>query len=125
MKLGTLIKKMEECKNDKGYVSFDFGGAAPSELDSYRGYYDELALGYDGSYGADMSPKNFYKTLTKAIGKIFTGWKGGEYKMDENTPVHVACPGCTSNTIITDVIIDKSEHQDITWVTLETRTEID
>ena len=42
----------------------------------------------------------------KAVTEEFTGWKGGEFEMDESTPVWVANPGDSGNTGIIDVIDD-------------------
>lgn len=38
--------------------------------------------------------------------KEFTGWKGGEFTMDESTPVWVANAGNSGNTGIIDVVDD-------------------
>lgn len=42
--------------------------------------------------------------LKSAIGKEYTGWKGGEFRMDENTPVWVANSGNSGHTAIVDVL---------------------
>jgi len=102
MTLGKLILLLSEMPQDD-HVAFDFGYATPTTVDSYRGYYDELALGFDGSYGASLTVGALLKDLNAAVGKTFTGWKGGDYQMHEDTPVHVANPGNTSDTEIIHV----------------------
>lgn len=115
--LGEIIEKLEKCgltqgENDKPkQVSYDFGTAIPTTLNSWRGSYSELALGYKLS-GYDNNEEHFAKTtaeslmseLKSAIGKYFYGWKGGEFVMNENTPVWVANPGDSGDTGIIDVI---------------------
>lgn len=113
--LGQLIKQIEDaglkCKDDSPKtISFDFGSALPTRLDSWRGSYSELALGYvlsghdgEGDYEGTTAEK-LLTELKSAIGKIFTGWKGGDYVMGENTPVWVANPGNSNDTGIIGIL---------------------
>lgn len=117
--LGQIIEKLENCgftygqKNEPKEVCYDFGTAIPTTLNSWRGSYSELALGYKLS-GYDNKEEHFAQTtaeellteLKSAIGKEFTGWKGGEFIMDEDTPVWVANGGDSGNTGIIDVVDD-------------------
>lgn len=106
--LGGLIKDVRnwlERDEEKGeHVMFDFGWALPSGLDSYRGYYDHLALGYEagGSYTSakSLSVEDFLKELEAAVGKTYEGWKGGDFVMSSNTPVWVDNSGHCSGTQI-------------------------
>lgn len=115
--LGQIIEKLEKCglthgdKNEPKQVDYDFGTAVPTSLDSWRGIYSELALGYrlsgydnDDDHFAHATAENLLSELKSAIGKEFEGWKGGEFTMDENTPVWVANAGNSGNTGIVDVI---------------------
>jgi hypothetical protein len=116
LSLGELIKEIERCeifKDDKTpkEVDFDFGSAVPTKLDSWRGSYSELALGYklsgydnDAEHFASCKADELLKELKDAIGKEYTGWKGGDYIMDENTPIWVANPGNGGETGIVGVI---------------------
>lgn len=55
---------------------------------SYRGYYSDLS--FEPSEEV-RSVEDVVKMLeTKCLGKEFTGYKGGEYFMDENTPIWIA-----------------------------------
>lgn len=113
--LGELILKLQaipDAKNDKT-VYFDFANAVPTTLDSWRGSYDELALGFGlvgytpGDYkGFDDAPKlsAVLKELKDALGKTYTGWKGGDFTMTKNTPVWVDTPGNSNNTAIVEVV---------------------
>lgn len=115
--LGQVIKKLENCgltygkHNEPKHVYYDFGTAIPTTLHSWRGSYSELALGYQLT-GYDNSDKHHSQTtaetllfeLKSAIGKEFTGWKGGEFTMDEETPVWVSNAGDSGNTGIIDIV---------------------
>lgn len=60
----------------------------PTTLDSYRGYYDHLALGWAENVDEDMrSVASLVERLRAADGERFTGWKGGTYRMNLETPV--------------------------------------
>ena len=120
LSLGQLISELENLdlkydEKEMKSICFDFGSAIPTTLDSYRGYYDELAIGYtltgydnnDNHFG-DKKADEFLKELKATIGKEFTGWKGGEYTMDENTPLWIANPGNAGGTGVVGVI-------DVSW----------
>ena len=114
--LGELLLKLKAIPDnddgDKG-ISFDFGSAVPTTFDSWRGSYDELALGYkltsydapDGNSGEypPVKLKDFIKEAEATLGKTLTGWKGGDFTMTKNTPVWVDNPGNANNTAIVDV----------------------
>jgi hypothetical protein len=104
IELGELISQLEAC-HPKARVWFDFCGFAPSGLNSYRGYYDHLALEWV-HYSGDVHPNvdSVLATLRAAIGATFQGYKGGDYRMDSTTPVWVSNWGRTDdNTVILGV----------------------
>lgn len=86
LRLGDLIDGLRAARQDAS-VEFDFGGLKPKGVDSYRGYYSDLALSWD-SVGLDVA--RLLKVLEAADGEVFTGYKGGDYRMDRSTPVWVA-----------------------------------
>lgn len=113
--LGELIKQIEGMgvntdpdgpfEGKPKYVKFDFGTAIPTKLDSWRGAYDEIALGYkltgyddDSSHMDEITAEDLLKELKAAIGKTYTGWKGGDFVMSESTPIWVANPGNSGET---------------------------
>ncbi len=116
LSLGELIAKIEvlgvkrDNDGDDKQIRYDFGTSIPTCLDSYRGSYDELALGYkltgydDGSAPRSIKAKDLLEHLKSAIGKEFTGWKGGEFRMSEQTPVWVANCGDSNSTAIVGVL---------------------
>ena len=121
LSLGELIAKLEEfprtcgIANDPVVVEFDFGTAHPTRLASFRGSYDQLELGYEwcgydnndehfGSITVDPLLEELKNALKPDV--YFTGWKGGDYHMNQDTPVWVSNPGNASYTGIHDVQMD-------------------
>jgi hypothetical protein len=100
--LGEFIKKLEEQPQDNE-IQFDFAHFYPKEIHSYRGYYDQLAIGYKSS-GNCPKVEEILQLCKDALGKYFTGYKGGDFLMMEDTPLWVANPEETGDTAIVDVI---------------------
>lgn len=110
--LGALIDLLAR-EDPKDKVYFDFGDFIPRKLDSYRGFYDQLALGYDDDHQAQMTVGELLGEMRQAVGRIYTGYKGGDYMMSRETPVWAANYGRAPSTGIVGVRRD-------TWVILET-----
>lgn len=100
--LGELISTLKR-KNLDASVKFDFGGFVPDGIDSYRGYYEQLAIGYKPGK-EKVSIADLIKLCEDANGETFAGWKGGEYTMDDDTPVWVANRGKCHGTAIRDIL---------------------
>lgn len=96
-----VIKEKNKDKEDF-WVRFDFGSLVPTTLHSWRGVYAELAIGYGDPKGW---PKigDVIDVFKGAIGTTYTGYKGGDFTMNESTPVWVANYGDVGNTAIVDV----------------------
>ena len=95
--LGELISKLETVdKNlpvyfdDENYIP-----DVPAGIDTWRGSYDELAIGYEKTSKFIKIPKvkDLLSALDSVIGSELPGWKGGSYLMSKNTPVWVATQG--------------------------------
>ena len=109
--LGELIAKIEAVVK-KGYkchdgseptVRYDFEYLFPTTIDSWRGSYAELALNFETS-GEELPVSKFLELLKSAVGKTFEGYKGGDFAMDENTPIWVANYSHSGNTAVVDVL---------------------
>lgn len=66
-------------------------------IHSYRGYYCDLAL--------ELKPgkrkvKELLEESRAAMGKVFTGYKGGDFLMGESTPLWVADYGTTGSRLM-------------------------
>lgn len=85
-------------------IYFDFPLIIPTRLSSWRGVYAELAIGYE--VGGSTYAKDFLTQLEDADGRTFTGWKGGDYLMSEETPLWVSNEGDAYNVLVTDITVD-------------------
>jgi len=79
MTLGNLIEWLEQ-QNPELVVKDGF-----STPHSDRGSYDELAF----SPEPEAKIGDMLKYAKSALGATFTGWKGGEYTMNEHTSVYI------------------------------------
>jgi hypothetical protein len=104
--LGALIAKLQAVKDKKSPVVFDFCGMKPTNVYSWRGAYCELALGYTDPDSKDVTVASLLKELKSAIGKSFTGYKGGDFTMSKDTPIWVDNWGRYTLTAIVDVLDD-------------------
>ena len=105
LSLGDVIERLQKLDSEDRVV-FDFCNLVPTKLRSWRGSYDELALGYvdTGRFDRErVSVNELLEHLRSAVGDTFEGWKGGDYVMDFNTPVWVANPGEAGGTAIVGV----------------------
>lgn len=100
--LGQFIERLRPYKDEK-YISYDFVHFKPTGLHSYRGFYEDLAIGY--STDSETTPASLLAECEKAIGKIFTGYKGGDFEMNYNTVLWVAESDESGSTAIIDVVM--------------------
>jgi len=105
LSLGELIEKLERVEDKSLSVTFDFCYLPVSGLNSWRGDYAELAVGYT-EYGlVGLTVEAFLTECKAAVGKRFEGYKGGTYLMDTDTPIWVANWGDSSDTCVVDLRI--------------------
>lgn len=100
--LGQFIFLLSRIPEDRK-IRYDFCRFQPTTLDSYRGFYDHLAIGFNESQfdENDMTAGALLKQCRDAYGKTFQGYKGGDYVMTESTPMWVAQYGeCHSTAIV-------------------------
>lgn len=102
--ISQLIDLLPDC--DKRVYGFDkrkndYIGLC--DVISYRGYYSELSIEYaiDDNIVTSLELK---EKLKNSIGKDFTGYKGGEYTMKEDTFVWVSEYGESSGNAIVNAI---------------------
>ena len=109
--LGELNDQLAKLKLRKGKeeISYEFQvnglSVKLSTVDSYRGYYVDLAI--HAVLGAYTDFSRFRQTLKKAQGKTFEGWKGGDYLMGQDTPLWLAPEGHCGNVCLVGVEIHK------------------
>lgn len=102
LSLGELILKLEiQNQEDKLFLDFyNFDSSFlnyPVSVGSWRGRYAELAIEFE-CYNPEnaLTVGEFLADLKEAVGGVFQGYKGGEYKMGRSTPVWVANYGESS-----------------------------
>lgn len=97
--LGALIGQLGFLPDDKP-VRLDCGGN-PGRVDSYRGFYDNLAIQPDPRR---QTVAGLRGVLCAAVGEVFTGYKGGGYVMTEETPLWVSPWGEASGLRVCGVV---------------------
>lgn len=75
------------------------GWGAP---DSYRGYYEDLAF----EPATNVTIGSMLDNAKYALGRTFTGYKGGEYRMTEWTDCWIAEYGESSDNSISPMLLD-------------------
>ena len=73
------------------------------DVDSYRGYYSDLAI----EPGGDATAHQLAGALDAAVGATFTGYKGGDFVMSRVTPVWVSPYGDASGLAVTGVNVEE------------------
>jgi len=128
--INDLIARLKAYRPDN-QVRFEFCDSIPTRINSSRGYYDRPALGWSPS-GYSFRPvgKEPYPTCTvesliheldEAIsGKMFCGWKGGEYHYSGDDPLYVDNDGdWTATRIVSVKLIDTR----VTLITVKEQSE--
>lgn len=112
LNLGQFIQILEQYgthddDGDRLTIQFDFGSAVPTTFKSWRGDYSELQLGYslrgydsETEHHKNVFADDFLTICRDTVNKIFTSWKGGEYRMTLETPIWVSNSGNGSHTAI-------------------------
>lgn len=100
--LGELLLWLENLKDKKKKVFFNFDDAYPLDLQSWRGSYAEICFDYE-SGGTAPTVEQVITEVESAIGKTFHGYKGGDFRMGRHTPVWVAHYGQSNDTGIVGV----------------------
>jgi len=109
--LGDLIYELTKLQNEhKGdytvMVTRDSDSFFAESIDSWRGSYSKLAIGYS-SYAEDsVTLDEFLCKLVDAAGEYFQGYKGGSYLMTTSTSVWCDNYGCYTCYAIKDITID-------------------
>ena len=103
--LGELIAKLEQ-QDQSASLAVQFRGmlCALDDISSYRGYYSDLCLEPgDDRFGTVATA---LADLRESVGRTFTGYKGGEYKMTNRTIVWVDYYGACSGVGVTGVQVN-------------------
>lgn len=91
--LGALIKRLEA--RDPNTPTEGFG-----RLSSYRGHYCDLAFTPEDCKG---TVGGLLEQCRSAMGRIFEGYKGGDFLMGETTPLWMSPYGTASGDRLVDL----------------------
>jgi len=94
--LRKAIETLETLPPDQP-VMFDWNNAYPREAMSYRGYYSDLAFTWSEEV---RTVSGLLAICLKSLGRTYYGYKGGDYFMDDKTPLWAAAHGSTGRAII-------------------------
>jgi len=84
MTLGELIDKLSAYPDQDAVFKIGF-----KNPDSWRGSYDEIAF----EPAKDVPLKIILKQAEDCLGTTFQGYKGGEFTMYGDTPIHIDAYG--------------------------------
>ncbi len=85
VRLEKLIELLNAVDDKSKLIKFS-SGHYPESTCSYRGYYSELAIVFSED-NKEITVESFLKLLRESVNKEFIGWKGGEFVMNEETPI--------------------------------------
>jgi hypothetical protein len=89
--LGSLVERLEA--EDPDAEVYGLG-----VLKSYRGYYDDLAFDPEARR---CTVADLLAECRRAMGRVFSGYKGGDFLMGETTPLWVSPYGdCTGMRLV-------------------------
>ena len=93
--------------NPIGFVVTDMKGINPSlEVNSYRGYYCDLAIATNTAGVELCLTRDLGVLLNLTIDKTLTGYKGGDFLMDKDTPLWLSDYGEYTGLAIMDASED-------------------
>lgn len=101
--IGQFIDLLEK-QNPSYPITFDFCDFVPMNFDSYRGFYDQLALGYSDDHSQKVTVATLLEKAKDAQSQTYTGYKGGSYQMTPETPLWCDNWGRSTGTAIIDVV---------------------
>jgi hypothetical protein len=124
--LGEIILLLKSQPQDNR-VDLDFDSSYDLfRLNSYRGYYQYLALDYNNTQGTQLKPNNTVSQVLKlfedAEGREFTGYKGGEFLMHSKTIVFVSPYSTASERMLVDI---KKKPKNVTVICTKIHVESD
>ena len=120
MRLGTFINQLQRIDPEKTirfqcpyctrkvpeYSPRYINSIGVGDFYSYRGYYDNLSItpSMETTYVRDVLTE-----AEDAVDAYFTGYKGGLYKMTDDTLLWCSDYGTASNLFLTEIFVNDSE----------------
>lgn len=104
--LGDLIAALQKAPENVP-VYFDWCYMRPTDFNSYRGYYEDLALGYADTPHTRVTAGELLERAESAVGTYMEGYKGGDFKMTKKTVLWVANYGRSTGWAIVGIEADE------------------
>ncbi|MGV2640229.1 hypothetical protein GNF86_02070 [Clostridium perfringens] len=119
MMLGDILEELDKFEENTK-VKISDGSYIRDEFGSDRGDYYDMYIGRSENKDKINTIKElkdlFYKALKKGV---MTGYKGGEFDIDDSTFVRIGCYGC-SGDLITNIV----EREEIVYLVFERPMEV-
>lgn len=106
MNLGTLRDTLVLVPRDAPICFDTFGLRWSGSLHSWRGIYAEPAIGWTDGSARHLAAALIARIDSALAGEVFTGWKGGEYTYDRESPVWVDNAGEWTSTALVGVTVE-------------------
>lgn len=87
----------------------------PDSLSSYRGDYEDLAIVCTPRGGRLSTAAELRKALEGAIGKVFHGYKGGEFMMHTRTRLWLVADHSQTGACVTGLVSAYRGCVALTW----------
>lgn len=100
--LGQFISDLSKYPEDAEVIIYPFY-LYPIDFDSYRGYYEDLALSYSTNPEHKLTAGELLQKAKECINKNFSGYKGGSFQMDKNSIIWLANYGETTDILLSGI----------------------
>ncbi len=100
LSIGEMLDKLNKFKDDE-QITFTNEKFHDGTFDSYRGYYEDMYIGWSNSDNGANTVGSLKDTLITALnqGEMY-GYKGGDFSIDRDTLVWMAEYGNTGDMIV-------------------------
>ena len=100
--LGYLIEDLSKYP-ENACVEIKPFNLYPTGFCSYRGYYSDLSIDYTLDEYSGLSCGQLLEKAKECVGKVFQGYKGGDFKMTKHSVIWLANYSRTTDAILTGV----------------------
>ena len=105
MTVGDMKRFLRDVSADLSISVVNHPEISISSVGSYRGYYDHMALFYDT--GRALTSKELLMAIESTT--VMYGWKGGEFSVEDGTPLWVSRPSEASDLALIRVEASEGE----------------
>lgn len=104
--IGELLKKIEKYEDGTPF-KFTCDRFLDDEFDSYRGYYDDMYLGYSDKDEGYNTIGHLKRILEEALKQgTMVGYKGGDFSIDGGTLLWLSSYGMSSDGLMLVEVVE-------------------